>query len=84
MRFEIAERLRPSRRASSSFESPRSSTSAAHARASSTGLRSSRATFSISAVCSRSASASSRTIAGTVCTPASRAARHRRSPAISS
>ena len=54
MRLEIAERLRPRRRASSSFESPRSSTSAAHARASSTGLRSSRATFSISAVCSRS------------------------------
>ena len=45
-------------------ESPRSSTSAAQARASSTGLRSSRAMFSISAVCRRSASSSSRTIAG--------------------
>ena len=70
--------------ASSSFESPSSSTSAAQARASSTGFRSSRATFSISAVCIRCGSSSSRTIAGTVSSPASRAARQRRSPAISS
>ena len=84
IRFEIAGRVRPRRPASSSFESPSSSTSVAQARASSTGFRSSRATFSISAVCIRCAASSSRTIAGTVSSPASRAARQRRSPAISS
>ena len=83
-RLEIATRLRPSRRPSSSLVRPRSSTSAAQARASSTGFRSSRATFSISAVCIRVASSSSRMRAGTTSTPASRAARQRRSPAISS
>ena len=79
IRFEIAGRARPERRASSSLERPRSSTSAAQARASSTGFRSSRTTFSISAVCRRCGSSSSRSSAGTVSRPASRAARQRRS-----
>ena len=56
IRLETAGRLRPTRRASSSLERPSSSTRAAQARASSTGLRSSRTMFSISAACSRSAS----------------------------
>ena len=46
-RFETATRLRPTRRPTSSRVSPSSSTRAAQARASSTGLRSSRAMFSI-------------------------------------
>ena len=46
IRFEIATRLRPTRRPTSSLVSPRSSTSIAQARASSTGFRSSRAMFS--------------------------------------
>ena len=64
IRFEIATRLRPTRRPTSSLVSPRSSTSIAHARASSTALRSSRAMFSASARSSRSQSSASRTIAG--------------------
>ena len=59
-----ATRLRPTRRPTSSRVSPSSSTSAAHARASSIGLRSSRAMFSISASSSASASSRARTIAG--------------------
>ena len=47
------------------WRAPSSSTSAAQARASSTGLRSSRTMFSISATCSRSACSESRTTAGT-------------------
>ena len=79
-----ATRLRPTRRPTDSRVSPSSSTSAAQARASSTGLRSSRAMFSISAASSASASSRSRTSAGIVSRPAICAARQRRSPATSS
>ena len=84
IRLEIAGRLRPTRRARSSLESFRSVIRASQARASSTGFRSSRTMFSISAACSRSASAWSRTTAGTFARPACWAARQRRSPATSS
>ena len=57
-------RLRPTRRPTSSFVRPSSSTSAAHARAASIGFRSSRAMFSISASSSRSFSSVVRTSAG--------------------
>ena len=63
-RFDTATRERPTRRPMSSRESPSSSTSIAHARASSTGLRSSRAMFSISASSSDSASPCGRTTRG--------------------
>ena len=81
---ETATRLRPTRRPTSSRVSPSSSTRAAQARASSTGLRSSRAMFSINATSSASESSRARTSAGISPSPASCAARQRRSPAISS
>src|SRR5947199_36355 len=65
MRFETATRLRPSRSPTSSRLIPSSSTRAAQARASSTGLRSSRAMFTMSASSSDPASCCPRTIAGT-------------------
>ena len=77
-------RLRPTRAATSETESPNASTSAAYPRASSTALRSSRATFSTSASSSESRSSARRTSAGTDASPAWRAARSRRSPAMSS
>ena len=57
---------------------------AAQARASSTGLRSSRAMFSITASSSEAASSCWRTTAGIVSSSAICAARQRRSPATSS
>src|SRR3954469_22445988 len=84
IRFETATRLRPTLRPTSSLVRPRSSTSVAHARASSIAFRSCRAMFSIKASSRRSLSSVSRTIAGTWPSPAITAARSRRSPAISS
>src|SRR4029077_19536194 len=74
----------PTRSARSPSERPNSSSTTAKARASSTGDRSSRATFSTRPSNKVSRSSASRTTAGTVFSFASRAARQRRSPAISS
>ena len=83
-RFETATRERPTRLPTSSRVRPNSSTSSEQARASSTGFRSSRAMFSITAISRHSRSSWVATTAGTSSRPASWAARQRRSPAISS
>ena len=83
--FEQAQQIRDRHpaaadpRPTSSRDRPSSSVSASQARASSTGLRSSRAMFSISASSSVVAVVSARTIAGIVSRPATAAARQRRS-----
>src|SRR5581483_6837059 len=84
IRFETAGFDLPTRSDTSPSESPNSSISSAYARASSGGESCSRATFSTSASSSESRSSASRTSAGIAASPASFAARHRRSPAISS
>src|SRR5919197_3966134 len=83
-RFETVGFALPTRSDRSPSESPNSSISNAYARASSTAESCSRATFSTRLRTSESRSSASRTSAGSVGTPASRAARQRRSPAISS
>ena len=79
-----ATRLLPTWRATASWVRPKRSMSSRYASAVSIGLRSARWRFSISASSSESVpSEASRTTAGIVSSPAMRAARSRRSPAIS-
>ena len=68
--------------AAASWVRPNSSVSRLTPRASSSGLRSSRCMFSISAIAAAASSATSRTSTGTRSSPARRAARTRRSPAM--
>ena len=82
--FVIVARLLPTRAATSSWVSEKSSISCWYAAASSSGFSSSRWTFSTIACWSIDASSAVRTIAGIVWSPMRRAARQRRSPAISS
>jgi len=79
-----AGRLRPTRTATWCCVSPNSSIKRWKAEASSSGLRSSRWTFSTMACSRLSRSPTSRTSAGMADNPARRAARQRRSPATSS
>jgi glutamate-1-semialdehyde 2,1-aminomutase len=79
-----AARDRPTASAASWWVSSNSTISRCRAVASSSGLRSSRWMFSISAMAMAARSGTSRTTAGTSLNPASWAARQRRSPAISS
>ena len=74
----------PTLSASSSCFSPSSSRSCRNASPSSMGFRSSRWMFSMSASLSRSASSESLRTTGTVASPASLAARSRRSPVTTS
>ena len=78
--FVITGRERPSRVASSSWVTANSSRSCWYAAASSSGLSCTRWMFSSSALRSRASSAVSRTIEGMAASPASWAARQRRSP----
>src|SRR6266513_1605442 len=81
--FAIELRSRPMRPASSSWVQPNWERSFWYASASSIGFRSSRSRFSTSASSRLWASVASRTIAGIRSSPAWRAARQRRSPAMS-
>ena len=83
-RFETSASRLPTRSATSPSERSNSSMQQRVARASSTGDSCSRATFSTSASSSVSRSSASRTSAGSVGEARLRAARQRRSPAISS
>ena len=79
--FAMCDRDTPTRSARSSCFRPRSSSSWRKASASSIGPRSCRWMFSMSASRRRSASSVSRSTTGTVASPATFAARKRRSPA---
>jgi hypothetical protein len=81
-RLVVALRLRPMAWAASSWVRPNSLISRCTPCASSNGLRSSRWMFSISAIAAAAWSGTSRTSTGTSSSPAMRAARVRRSPAM--
>jgi len=81
-RLEAALRERPTACAASSCVMPNSFTSRCRPWASSSGLRSSRWMFSISDMAAADSSGTSRISTGRLSSPASRAARKRRSPAM--